>query len=302
MFRKIPLFLCPAGALLAQASAYPTPAAPSHVDAPLLTLLKTRSWADIATLSFVATSGNSEGQTMGFSNNFAWKRDKSLLVVKAGAVRVSSTTVDRVAVGSSLEEARLIEVRNHRTTAENYYLNTRYDHRLKEADRWYWYGGAGWERNTPAGLDNRYAATGGFGRIWSDSADTRFRTDAGLGYTLERPVTEPVGFHPRYGTFNLTADLKQRVGAQAMYSAELGLAQNLADQEDTLGILRQGLLVNINHTLALKVGYDMTYRTRPNLIAVDAFSPTVPPVKIGQIFVSAKKLDTLFTTSLVITF
>lgn len=299
--------LCLAGTLSAQVSP-PSPlnpgvaSAPTPTDTPVLALLKTRNWADMATLSYVATAGNSQGQTIGFSNHFAYKWDKSLLVVKAGAVRVAATTVDRVAVGSTLEDVQVVENRTTRTTAENYYFNGRYDNRLKDADRYYWYAGAGWERNIPAGLENRYTSAGGFGRIWSDSKDTKFRTDAGLGYTVEKPIAEPEGFKPRYGTFNLTAELKQRIGPQASYGAELNLVENLTEGRDTQGTLRQGLTVTLNRTLALKVGYDLIYRSRPNLIGVDAYSPDLQPVKLGQVFVSAKKLDTLFTTSLVITF
>jgi len=261
-----------------------------------------RPWSDVATLSYVATAGNAEGQTIGFGNEFLYKRDHSAFSLKAGAIRANSTLVTHGAVGNSLQDYALSETRTSTTTAESYFLNGRYDHRLKDKDRWYWFGGAGWERNRPAGLDNKYTSMLGFGRIWADSDRTQFRTDAGFGFTYERPLVPPANFQSHYATFNFTSLLKQRIGAATLYTLDLTATDNLADSPDYSGTLRQGLTVSINRTLALKVGYDVTYKNRPNLIPVEVFTSAAPPVSLGQVSVPAKKTDTVFTTSLVITF
>jgi len=268
----------------------------------LLPVAPKRPWNNVTTLSYVATAGNAEGQTIGFGNEFLYKWAQSTFSLKAGAIRVNSTIVSRSAVGTSLQDYVLKETRTETTTAETYFLNGRYDHRLKDKDRWYWYGGAGWERNRPAGLDNKYSATLGFGRIWADSDRTKFRTDAGFGFTHEQPLVPPVKFQSNYGTFNLTSQLKQKIGASSLYAMDLALTDSLADSQDYLGILRQGFTVSINKTLALKVGYDIAYKNHPNLIPVEVFTDAVPPVSLGNISVRAKKTDTAFTTSLVITF
>lgn len=260
-----------------------------------------RPWKDVATLSYVATAGNAEGQALGLSNDYAYRWSQSAFVLKAAALRVSSTTVERTAIGATLDSATVQEKRSTRTTAENYTLNARYDHRLKDKDRWYWFSGLGWERNRPAGLDNRYAATLGFGRIWVDSPGTRFRTDLGLGYTREQPLVEPVGFKGTFGTANLSSQLKQKFGPNADYGLDLSLVESLMEQDDYQGTLRQGLTVTLNRTLALKVGFDLSYRNRPNLIGIDAFTPA-PPVNLGKVFIPARRLDSAFTTSLVLTF
>jgi len=261
-----------------------------------------RPWNNVTTLSYVATTGNAEGQTVGFGNEFLYKWSQSLFSLKAGAVRVNTTVVTRGAIGTSLQDYLLTETRTPTTTAETYFLNGRYDHRLKDKDRWYWYGGAGWERNRPAGLDNKYTSMAGFGRIWADSDRTRLRTDAGFGYTHEQPLVPPANFQSNYGTFNFTSQLKQKIGASSLYTADLTLTDSLSDSQDYLGVLRQGLTVSINKTLALKVGYDVAYKNHPNLIQVEVFTSDLPPLSLGKISVPAKKTDSVFTTSLVITF
>ena len=49
-------------------------------------------------------------------------------------------------------------------TAENYYLRGRYDRNITE--RFFWYGGVGWDRNEFAGIKNRMTVFGGVGNLW----------------------------------------------------------------------------------------------------------------------------------------
>lgn len=261
-----------------------------------------RAWSNVTTLSGVVTSGNAQGQTVGFGNDYLYKWERSTFSLKATAIRVNTTVVTRSATGTSLEDYVLAESRTSTTTAEAYGLNGRFDHRLKGNDHWYWYGGAGWEKNRPAGLDNKYSATTGVGRIWADLDRTKFRTDLGVGYTHEQPLVEPDGFKANYGTVNFTSQLKQKVGANSLYTMDLAFTDSLSDSRDYQGVLRQGFSVAINKSLALKIGYDVTYKNKPNLIPVEVFTTALPPLSLGSVSISAKKTDTTFTTSLVITF
>lgn len=274
--------------LLAQDPALPKPAP--------------RPWTNVTTLSFVATDGNSQGQTLGFANEFGYKWSLSSLSIKASAVRASSTLVTRTATGTTLEDAVLAEQRVTNTTAEMFGFGGRLDHRLHEKGRLYGFVAANWERNRPAGLDSRTAALAGVGLIWADSDATKFRTDLGLGWTHERPLVVPVGFKESYGTGNLNAQWKQKIGTTTLYTLDLGLTDNLSSTQDWQGVLKQGLTVSMAARLALKIGYDIFYRNRPNLIAVEAFTADVPPVSLGSLSIPAKKTDTVFTTSLVVTF
>lgn len=274
----------------------------AQAPAPEISQPAPRAWSNVTTLSYVATTGNAEGQTVGFGNEFLYKWDQSVFSLKARAIRVNTTVVTRSATGTSLEDYVLAENRTSTTTAEAYGLNGRFDHRLKDKDRWYWYGGAGWEKNRPAGLDNKYSATTGFGRIWADQDRTKFRTDVGFGYTHEQPLVAPDDFQANYGTVNFTSQISQKIGANSLYTMDLAFTNNLSDSRDYQGVLRQGFSVAINKSLALKVGYDVVYKNKPNLIPVEVFTTALPPLSLGSVSISAKKTDTTFTTSLVITF
>lgn len=259
-----------------------------------------RAWTDRTTLSFVSTRGNAVSDTFGFTNAFAWAHGLDGFAFNLGAIRATSEAVARRAVGTGQDAFGLEEARTRTTTAEQYFANLRFDRKFK--DVWYWYGGAGWERNRPAGLDGRSSATAGLGRTWIQDARTTFKTDLGFGHTWESPVVAAPGAKTRYGTGVLTAKLLRKFADNAEYAADLGLTENLSDSADWQGVLRQGLSVNLNKRLALKVGYDLVTRNRPKLVAVDLFPSATAPAPVGKVNIEAKKTDTLFTTSLVITF
>lgn len=261
-----------------------------------------RAWTNVSTLSFVATDGNAQGQTLGFANEYGYKWSLSTLSLKASAVRANSTVVTRSATGTSLDDAVVNEQRITTTTAEMFGVGGRLDHRLKEKDRYYGFVAANWERNRPAGLDSKTSAILGSGRIWADSDATKFRTDLGVGWSHERPVVIPDGFKTSYGTANLNSQLKQKIGTTTLYTMDLAVSDNLSDTQDWQGALKQGLTVSISKRLALKVGYDLLYRNRPNKIAVEVFSTGLPPVSLGTVAIPAKKTDSVATTSLVVTF
>lgn len=261
-----------------------------------------RPWSNVSTLSFVATSGNSQGQTLGFADEFGYKWGLTSLALKASAIRASNTVVTRSATGTSLGDAVVHEQSITNTTAEMFGFGGRLDHRLKQMERVYAYAGANWERNRPAGLDSRTSVTAGGGRIWADSDATKFRTDLGLGWTSEQPIVEPANFKRRYGTVNLNALLKQKLGVTSLYTADLALLDNLSSTQDWQGVLKQGLTVTMSARFALKVGYDVYYRNRPNLIRVEVFDSSAPPVSLGNTSIPAKKADTVLTTSLVVMF
>jgi len=86
-----------------------------------------------------------------------------------------------------------------------------------------------------------------------------------------------------------------------------GLLVGRISQVDSLATRRfsgSSLGLALSKRLALKVGYDLAYRNRPNMLGIDIIEAPVatPPVVLGKAPVELKKLDTVFTTSLVITF
>jgi len=69
-------------------------------------------------------------------------------------------------------------------------------------------------------------------------------------------------------------------------------------------VCRNAFTTTLSSRLALKVGYDLTYKNKPASVAVDVVKTpiTTPPVILGQVPFFLKRTDSVFTTSLVITF
>jgi putative salt-induced outer membrane protein YdiY len=257
------------------------------------------SWTDKASLSLLAMGGNAQSQSFGFSNEFACKWGAaSALTANLGAVRVSTTTTDYSATGTSPSDFVLTRTEKTTTTSEDYLANLRYDHTLSE--RFLWFTGAGWERNLPSGIRSRTLGNAGFG-YWFAKTDRRvLRTDLGLGYTQEKPVFPKADQPEGFGTWNAVVTFEQKVGAGSAFSSNLTFTDSLKESRNYLAVWRNDLSSSLNKTLALKVGYAMTYNNRPAYRAVDILTPA--GAAAGQTSVALKKLDTVFAASLVVTF
>ncbi|WP_306589474.1 DUF481 domain-containing protein [Geothrix sp. 21YS21S-4] len=260
-----------------------------------------RPWSDKAALSYVAASGNASSQTLGFSNEFKYTWDAAAFAFNAGGVRVRTTTVERSASGATLADTTVLETDTTQTSTETYYANLRYDHTL--TPRLQWFGSTGWERNIPAGLEARYTGLVGLGYWWIKHDRTTFFTDAGLGYTKETPVFLPPGTDDRFATFRLGAKVERKLFATSGFTSELNVSDSLQDSQNYLAVWRNAFTTTLSSRLALKVGYDVTYRNKPASVGVDVVQTPVatPPVILGQAPFQLKKTDTVFTTSLVIT-
>ena len=277
-----------AATLLAQAPAAKKPVAPSQ------------AWTNVTTLSFVGSSGNSRGQAFGFTNVFTMKWDAFLFSANLGAIRSASTVTERKAFSNQLPYVQYSEKDITTVTAEQYYGNGRLE--WKFADAWYWYGGGGWERNRPAGIEDRSSIATGVGRVWVDTEATKFKTDLGVGNTWDNLAYEPADFKDSYTTGVLTASFRQKLGPVAILTADLAYTSELSNSTNWYGVGRFGLSASMSTHLALKVGVDLTYRNVPGRIQVPVYTFNPPVVELGKHVVEAKKTDVVYTTGLVVTF
>ena len=261
-----------------------------------------RPWTDKASLSFVAVGGNAQSQSFGFSNEYKYTWSDATFAFNAGGIRVNTTTFNRSASGPDLGNVTVLESETTATTAENYFANLRYDHNL--SDRFFWFGAAGWDRNVPSGIDSREVGSAGLGIWWIKSDRTKFRTDLGVGYTRISPVLDTPGFENSFGTWSFGASFEKKFLAASSFTSNLQVTDSFKDSQDYLAVWQNALTVSMNSHLALQVGYNVTYKNIPAFIGVDVVQTPVatPPVILGQVPVQLKKTDTVFTTSLVLTF
>ena len=277
-----------------------TPIGAASLDPPATT--PTRAWTDKASLSLVSTSGNSKGDSLGFSNEFLYKWTKASLAVNFGGVRIETTNIARSATGLSTQPGGYVleETETKTLTSDAYFANGRYDYKFTQ--HFFGFGSASWERNQPAGLDSRNQVILGVGVLWLDTPETKLRTDAGAGFTKERPVYEPAGFDGDHGTWQASARLEQKLWASSLLTSEAAYIGNTKDTEDSITAWRTSLTAKLSDRLALKIGYDLVHRNKPNSVAVPVMSVINPNLSLGVIPVPLKRTDTMFTTSLVINF
>jgi putative salt-induced outer membrane protein YdiY len=249
-----------------------------------------KAWSDTAELSFVATDGNSESMSLGFKNTAVREWEKSSLTIRAGGIRVETTTITRTAQDGVVREDKDTE-----TTAENYYLNGRYDRPVH--DRLFWYAGAGWDRNEFAGIENRYLAEGGVGNTWRDTKELKLKTTYGLTYTDQEDVVDDPSKDDTFLGVRFSWDYLNKLGANTTFTNVLVLDENLDETSDWRVDMANGLAVAMNEHLALKLGLRLLYDNEPAIDLVDNLG-TGPE----QVEYELEELDTILTISLVADF
>ena len=261
-------------------------------------------WKDSAELSYVVTSGNSDTQTFGFKNKLTGTWDRSSIELNMGGVRAKATT-SRIAIADPFNpadpNASPFDVHEERDlTAEAYYFNGRYDRKI--TDRFFWYAGAGWDRNRFAGIQNRYVAAAGVGNIWFDAETLKWRTDYSATFTKQDDVVENPDFDDTFLGVRVTSAFLKKLGATTTYTNDTILDENLDETSDFRGNMINSVSVQMSKRLALKVSLQWLYDNDPAIKELDLydFDPDKGGVKQGTVTVELDELDSIFTTSLVI--
>ena len=260
-------------------------------------------WSDTAEFSYVVTDGNSETSTLGFKNKLLRSWEGSALELNAGGIRAEATITDRLFAVGTVNDSDVTDETTAEVTAENYYLNGRYDRKLSEHA--FWFAGAGWDRNEFAGIANRYTGFGGFGNTWADRDDLKFRTDYGLTYTKQDDVVENPEVNDAFMGFRFSWSYLHRFSDATTYGNDLVLDENLDETSDFRADMTNWVTVTMSERLALKVSLQWLYDNRPSFEQIDLFDidPALPGATLlGQVPRELDDLDTIFTTSLVVTF
>jgi putative salt-induced outer membrane protein YdiY len=278
------------------AAAQDAPAAPPAEQLP--------KWTDLGELGWVATSGNSESSSFSLKNTLARKGERDLFELKLGAIKVTTSDIRLYAVqdpggGDPTRE----EDKDSRTTAENYFLTGRYDHDI--AGRMFWFAGAGWDRNTFAGIENRYVAFAGVGHNWFEGERRKWRTDYSVSGTKQENVVDDPDFDDTFVGVRLTSTFLQKFGDgdSGAYGNDTIIDENLSETSDWRVDMTNWVALNMTGHLALKVSLQWLYDNLPSLKEVNLYPPTDPGgtgPPIGTTLVELDDLDSIFTTALVI--
>ncbi len=261
-------------------------------------------WKDSAELSYVVTSGNSDTQTFGFKNKLSKAWDSSSVEFNMGGVRSKATTT-RIAIADPFNPSdpndSPFDVHEERDlTAEAYYFNGRYDRKI--SDGFFWYAGAGWDRNRFSGIDNRYVAAAGVGNIWFDAETLKWRTDYSVTFTKQDDVVENPDFDDTFLGVRVTSAFLKKLGAATTYTNDTIFDENSDETSDFRGNMINSVSVQMSERLALKVSLQWLYDNDPAIKELDLYDvdPDRGGTVQGTVTVELDELDSIFTTSLVI--
>ena len=250
-------------------------------------------WLDQAELTFVMANGNASATTFGLKNTLDYYWPSAQFRLQAGGVRTSSGTTVRTATGTPGNYV-IQETTETETTAENYFLRSRYDRSLSEAA--YLFGGGGWTRNTFAGIQNRYNFVSGGGRIWLDGESSRFKTDLGLTYTIQDDVVEDPSKEDSFLGLQFSYDGFRQLTETTQFTSLLTVDENLNETSDLRADWTNALAVAMSDNLALKASLQLLFDNQPSLVGVPI------PATGSEIFTELGKTDSVFTVAIVASF
>jgi len=261
-----------------------------------------RIWTNQADLGMVITGGNSRNNTISFDDHLRGKWDKSQLTVRLGAYRQTSDDITRIAFGSpdgftpgeiSLEELDQLRV----------YVNSAY--RRDISARFFWTGGAGWDRDVDAGIESRIVGFAGVGNKWSDRDDLQFSTEYTFAYeyrTDEIPDPELGKSRPSIRlAWNYLNNLFGK--DTTVLTNNMDFFFNLKKSSAYRFINTTALTLGMSSLLSLRTSLEFRYDNFPGLETVDLWDsdPNTNPGAgiIGSVNIRKHKLDTLFKLTLV---
>lgn len=247
-------------------------------------------WTEVAELTFVITGGNASSSTLGLKTTAERLWEKTSFKFSAGALRAESGTVTRTASGTP-DDFTISESTETKVTAENYFLKGRLDRSLSESS--FLYGGADWDRNTFAGLQNRYGLGAGPGRSWIDEDTRRFKTDLGLTYTIQDDVIENPDIEDSFAGIRASYDFFHKLTETTDFFSGL-VVDDLKTTEDFRANWTNAVAVTMSERLALKTTLQLLYDNDPALTAV--------PLGDTEVLTPLGKLDSVFSIAIVASF
>jgi len=254
------------------------------------------TWENATELSFVSTGGNASSTTLGVKAALTGTGAPNTLKLEIGGIRASSDIKTRRATGTT-GSFTVTETTVSETTAESYFARGRYDRAFAGA---FAFGGAGWDRNTFAGVQNRFALVAGFGRTWIEGETGRFKTDVGGTYTIQKDVQPAPGADEAFFGSRATVEAMRSLTETADFTSTLVADQNLETTEDLRVDWINSVAVTISEGLALKTSLQLLYDAKPANIPVPLFDTGGAPT--GTVSARGEEVDRVLTLTLVIRF
>ncbi len=253
------------------------------------------TWKNSTEFSFVSTGGNATANTIGLKGTLSGTKGPDAIKFEVGGIRGSIGVTTRTATGTPTDY-KVTKTTVTKVTAENYFARGRYDRKLDGA---FAFTGAGWDRNTFAGIQNRYSVVAGIGRTFVDGESGHFKADIGGTYTIQKDVDPKPGANEGFGGARLNVDALRHLSASADYASALILDENLENTEDLRADWTNSVTVALSDKLALKTALQLQFDNQPSLLGVPLLGTGGTPTGT-MVTTPGDKVDRVLTLTLVI--
>ncbi len=251
-----------------------------------------RVWSNSTELGWVFTYGNATTNSFNLRNVFEYEWLDADLNLEFGILRAASGD-ERFALGT--EEAFEIIEPPVEPDTERMYATARY---LKNvSNRFFWYGRFDVERDQPADITFRLTPAGGAGNNWETLENIELRTGYCFGYSAGSMTFDGSS---NYFGYQLFYEFDMKVNDNTDIDSSMTLDGSIMSPSNYRFHWANGIGVAINERIALKASLRLVDRNDPAQEEIDL--EDLSGAVLGNVIVSKKKLDSGFTTSLVINF
>lgn len=258
----------------------------------------TFTWDNSTEFAFVTASGNASSTTVGLTATLDGASEVSTFKLEVGGIRASSSITERTATGTGQNDFVLTRTVRDEKSAESYFSRARFDRDLGEQS-FFVFGGAGWERNTFAGFDNRFSFVAGIGDAFINDGRTLLKADIGGTYTIQRDVEPTPGKGEGFGGLRSNIEFRRGLTESTEFETIVVADENLADTEDLRIDWKASVSVSLTDGLGLKTSYRLLFDNQPALTNVPLLDTGGSPVG-SNVRVPNEKFDNFLTISLVI--
>jgi len=253
------------------------------------------SWENATELSYAQTGGNASSRSFALGGELIGSGGPNTFKLEVGGIRASSAITTRTATGAA-PPYTINETSTSELSAASYFARSRYDRAFSGA---FLFGGAGWDRNTFSGVENRYSVVVGIGRTWVEGDAGHFKTDVGGTYTVQKDVAPVPGADDAFAGARLSVDAARSLTATTDFTSQLIADQSIEQGADFRADWINSIAVTISEGLALKTSFQILYDHEPAFVSVPLLDGSGTPTGTN-VPARGEEVDTVLTLALVI--
>jgi hypothetical protein len=293
---------------------------------------KKLGWENSAEVGVVINSGNADTQSIGLKDTLIrhWKISRFRVKFDYTRTDTADDRFVRIDPGFVVDPENPIDPEDVTTTlveppiepdVEKIFLEPRFDSKFAKTRTWNV--GASWDRNRDAGILSRYIVFGGLGNIIFDRDDLEFNTSYGLSFTDREEENPDPEKDEQFPGLRLHWDYENDWGKHTRFTNDWTSNINLLDANDWSSNMVSAIAVSMNSRLSIRLTLSWLYNNEPALEDVDLVAfleridpdPSVPgdefyitvedsdlKVEFGETRVRKERLDTMFSTTIVVNF